>query len=412
MNPASPLPADEAWEALRAQLEWRRGFGLFFLFAPHQGASKSLRERVTAWLQIRTLRVRQIKAASAQYLQRDMIAALFHEAKQAPPETPLWIEAEEAPFDEQWNRARAVFLARLNERRGALEADLQGPLIIVLPLSYRQETRSIAPDLWHVRVWSGDLPALAVPEATSMAGISAEISGTLPAVRSSGQFTNDSRVDEALRAWQAALASAGSARTRIHLGLGFEAFDRAFEAMQYSQATALAKELVTIARERSAPSDFGALRDLSVSLDKVGGVDQALGQYEAARSAYAESLGLCRKINAALGDTPQGLRDLSVSLNNVGDVDQALGQYEAARSAYAESLGLCRKINADTPQGIFDVAVVLMRLARLPATIPGDGAASGYRNEARGLLERLRSAVGPMWAGNNLDQLLRQLKST
>ena len=367
MNPASPLPADEAWEALRAQLEWRRGFGLFFLFAPHQGASKSLRERVTAWLQIRTLRVRQIKAASAQYLQRDMIAALFHEAKQAPPETPLWIEAEEAPFDEQWNRARAVFLARLNERRGALEADLQGPLIIVLPLSYRQETRSIAPDLWHVRVWSGDLSALAVPEATSMAGISAEISGTLPAVRSSGQFTNDSRVDEALRAWQTALASAGSARTRIHLGLGFEAFDRAFEAMQYSQATALAKELVTIARKRSAPSDFGALRDLSVSLDKVGGVDQALGQYEAARSAYAESLDLCRKINAALGDTPQG---------------------------------------------IFDVAVVLMRLTRLPATIPGDGAASGYRNEARGLLERLRSAVGPMWAGNNLDQLLQQLKST
>ena len=96
----------------------------------------------------------------------------------------------------------------------------------------------------------------------------------------------------------------------------------------------------------------------------------------------------------------------------MGDVDQALGQYEAARSAYAESLGLRRKINADTPQGIFDVAVVLMRLARLPATIPGDGAASGYRNEARGLLERLRSAVGPMWAGNNLDQLLRQLKST
>ena len=95
-------------------------------------------------------------------------------------------------------------------------------------------------------------------------------------------------------------------------------------------------------------------------------------------------------------------------------VDEALGQYEAARAAYAESLALFRKINAavgDTPQGIFDLAWVLRRLAGLPATMAGVEHAA-CRREAAALLLRLRSAVGPMWAGNNLDQLLEQLKST
>ena len=368
MNPAAPLPADEAWEALRAQLEWRRGFGLFFLFAPHQGAGKALRERVSAWLQIHTLRLRRLQAASAEHLRSEMIAGLFDEAIDAPAGTPIWIEAEAAPFDEKWNRARAVFLARLNERRGALESDLPGPLIIVLPLAYRQEARAIAPDLWHVRVWSGDLSALAAPDTETSASISAEVNALLPLVQSGAQLSSDSTVDEALKAWQTARESAGPARSRIHLGLGFEAFDRAFEAMRHAQAKPLADELVTLARERigAAPGDYGALRDLSVSLNKVGGVDQALGQYEAARAAYAESLALCRNINAAVGDTPQG---------------------------------------------VFDLAWVLRRLAGLPETIANQPSNAVLRSEARALLERLRNAVGPMWNGNNLDQLLEQLKS-
>ena len=399
MNPASPLPADEAWEALRAQLEWRRGFGLFFLFAPHQGASKNLRERVTAWLQVRTLRVRQLKAESAETLRSEMIAALFDEAKQAPAETPFWIEAEAQPFDEAWNRARAVFLARLNERRGVLESDLHGPLIIVLPLAYRQETRAIAPDLWHVRVWSGDLPALAAPVSAGAAAIRAEVNATLPlpAVQSSGRLNSDSNVDEALRAWQSVRESAGSERGRIHLGLGFEAFERAFEAMRYAQAKALADEILKLARERATPSDFGALRDLSVSLNKVGGVDEALGQYEAARAAYAESLDLRRKINAAVGDTPQGMRDLSLSLDKLGGVNQSLGEYEAARAVYLESLTLCRKINAatdQTPLGLRELSVVLNHVGWVDQILGSYEFARAAYTESLDLSRKIAASAG------------------
>ena len=91
MSPAPlPLPVDEAWEALRAQLEWRRGFGLFFLFVPHQGAGTLLRERIAAWLQIHTLRLRLLTCESSGFLERELIAALFIEAGSAPPQTPIW----------------------------------------------------------------------------------------------------------------------------------------------------------------------------------------------------------------------------------------------------------------------------------------------------------------------------------
>ena len=98
-----------------------------------------------------------------------------------------------------------------------------------------------------------------------------------------------------------------------------------------------------ISRERVKTIDEPqALRDLSASLDNVGRVERDLGNLEAVRSAYRESLELCRRLREAVGDTPQALRDLSVSLNNVGQVERDLGNLEAARSAYRESLELRR----------------------------------------------------------------------
>ena len=51
----------------------------------------------------------------------------------------------------------------------------------------------------------------------------------------------------------------------------------------------------------------------------------------------------------ALGDTPQALRDLSVSLNKVGGVEADLGNLEPARAAYRESLELSRQLRDACP---------------------------------------------------------------
>ena len=106
-----------------------------------------------------------------------------------------------------------------------------------------------------------------------------------------------------------------------------------------------------------------ALRDVSVSLNNVGGVERDLGNLEAARSAYRKSLELGRRLREAVGETPQALRDVSVSLNNVGGVEGDLGNLEAARSAYRESLEIARRLRHAFP----DQSRYQQDLARLEA---------------------------------------------
>ena len=86
-----------------------------------------------------------------------------------------------------------------------------------------------------------------------------------------------------------------------------------------------------------------------------------------ARSAYRESLGLCRQLREAVGDTPQALRDLSISLDNVSRVERDLGNLEGARSAFRESLEIARRLRRSFP----DQPQFQQDLARLGARSKG-----------------------------------------
>jgi tetratricopeptide (TPR) repeat protein len=112
------------------------------------------------------------------------------------------------------------------------------------------------------------------------------------------------------------------------------------------------------------------LRDLSVSLNKVGDVESEAGRGEVALVAYRESLEIRRQLRVALGDGPQVLRDLSVSLERVGDAESEAGRGEAALAAYRESLEIRRQLRValgDGPQVLDDLAVSLERCGSSPA---------------------------------------------
>ena len=76
-------------------------------------------------------------------------------------------------------------------------------------------------------------------------------------------------------------------------------------------------------------------RDLSVSLDNVGRVARARGDWGAAGRAYEESLDLARELADSLG-TPESLHDLVISLGNLAGVVERLGDAERAESLRAE----------------------------------------------------------------------------
>ncbi|WP_133512291.1 tetratricopeptide repeat protein [Candidatus Thiosymbion oneisti] len=88
----------------------------------------------------------------------------------------------------------------------------------------------------------------------------------------------------------------------------------------------------------------------SVSLERIGNTDQALGDWNQARTAFTESLEIRRRILQRVGETPEALRDLSISLNNVGKTDQALGDWNQARKAFTEGLEIARQLAAALPE--------------------------------------------------------------
>jgi tetratricopeptide (TPR) repeat protein len=88
---------------------------------------------------------------------------------------------------------------------------------------------------------------------------------------------------------------------------------------------------------RTAGWHAESLRDLSVSLNKVGGVAERQGDWTQAESAYRESLALRRQLVERLGGTPESLRDLSVSLDNLGGVAERQGDWRRPRAPTAKA---------------------------------------------------------------------------
>ena len=89
---------------------------------------------------------------------------------------------------------------------------------------------------------------------------------------------------------------------------------------------------------QSDPSNAGWQRDLSVSYDKVGDVQEAQGDLEAALKSYRDGLAIKRTLAQSDPGNAAWQRDLSVSYKKVGDVQLALGDFAAAmKSAIRQS---------------------------------------------------------------------------
>ena len=137
---------------------------------------------------------------------------------------------------------------------------------------------------------------------------------------------------------------------------------------------------------REILSEFGrspqALRDLSVSLNKVADMMRAVGtssitdegESKTALDLYVASLEVAREILSEFGRSPQALRDLSVSLDNVADMMRAVGtssitdegESKTALDLYVASLEVCREILSEfgrSPQALRDLSVSLNKVA-------------------------------------------------
>ena len=318
-----------------------KGFALILLFAAgHPRPIALLRERLAESLRLRTLRLTPLvpeTSAAASH-----VAEAILRDRDGPGQGPLWVELWRNSTDAEWRRARGdqVLLRQLNERRFLLERDVKRPLILVLPKADRGRVYVEAPDLWAIRSFSAEL--LPTPEN--------------PAPRPTGasrasRVAPQSQPRRVRPSWNGrGSSSMPQIRCRVDPWDGVQGLsicDRPRRARVRPKQLP-PKHWIWRAgdapRSATRPQGGRAGGDLSVSLNNVGeSVERDLGDLgRRARAAYRESLGAapanCARRSAR---RPQALRDLSVSLNKVGDVERDLGDLEAARAAYRESLEVC-----------------------------------------------------------------------
>ncbi len=347
---------------LRQQLLHQNGMCVVYLFSDHELANQWLFAELDAHLRASSRCLEVLRPSqggdSLPFLLEPLLAA-----SDVDRGNPFWLALSEPHPD--WDSFRSRALARLNENRSKLAHNCVF-LFLVLPVHFENQAASVAPDLWSVRSAAYKVPAWGPSKAV------AQVEGrlTLPMLRVSGQLHNkamDTSSSIEMR-WQAQWTKWNNdPNQHLEPTLAWQLVDQLLELQRPDRASVYADQALAVSRQlKTLTADAPqSLRDLSVSLEKVGTVARDLGQLEEARSAYRESLEISRQLKTLTVDAPQSLRDLSISLANVGDVARDLGQLEEARSAYRESLEISRQLKtltADAPQSLRDLSVSLEKV--------------------------------------------------
>jgi tetratricopeptide (TPR) repeat protein len=173
--------------------------------------------------------------------------------------------------------------------------------------------------------------------------------------------------------------------------------ERAILADDWERAGALSAAQAVfvdgLERARNAHAALGtaeSLRDVSVSLDKVGNILRTRGDTSGALAHYEESLGI-RRLLLADEETPDRLRDVSISLNYVGNILRTRGDTSGALAHCEESLGIRRRLLSDeeTPDRLRDVSVSLNYVGNILESRGDTSGALAHYEESLGILRLL-----------------------
>ena len=407
---------ETVWSRLRAELTLEDRFWIGFLFGVEAPEVAELVARSRDLVLAAVRRVEVIRLGELEDVGPALSRLLAPQAEDLAMTWIVDVGGSTAERAQLWTR----LLRRLNERRDALQDVHPQGLVLVCPHGSLPLARDEAPDLWSFRSLTATLdpavprvevpprrpeglggserrnPVAPVPGAPvrPSPAVQALLQRAASAVQSGRTHVAVSAGLDALKAAESPddviLAHAWLAQARDRQGEPVEAMRHARLALSGQRplepdttvallgilthspdremALDAATALVDVHREllRRHPDTPESLRDLSISLNNVAGIQQRRGQLDEALDAYTESLTLSRRIRTTYGDTPESLRDLSVSLDKVAGIQQRRGQLDEALDAYTESLTLRRRIRTtygDTPESLRDLSVSLNNVA-------------------------------------------------
>ena len=99
---------------------------------------------------------------------------------------------------------------------------------------------------------------------------------------------------------------------------------------------------------RSRPDNADFARDLSISFDNLGNMQQALGNTPAALAFYEDGRKIRQRLYDAAPDNADFARDLSISFNKLGNMQQALGNEQEAGNWFRKRFSLEARVLAQS----------------------------------------------------------------
>jgi tetratricopeptide (TPR) repeat protein len=142
----------------------------------------------------------------------------------------------------------------------------------------------------------------------------------------------------------------------------------------------------------SDPGNAGWQRDLSVSYKRIGDVQFARGDLQAALKSYSGSLAITERLAKSDPGNAEWQRDLAASYQNIGNVQEARGDLSAAMKSYSASLAIAERLAASDPGNAGwqrDLAISFGKLALVHKQSGGQAKARDYLRQGQAIMTRL-----------------------
>ena len=138
-------------------------------------------------------------------------------------------------------------------------------------------------------------------------------------------------------------------------------------------------EMKAAAEIQTEEGDSRGLRNLSLSYNKSGDIEQALGNPEGAKRYFEKALEIREKLVRET-KTAESLRDLSISYGRLCNIEQALGNPERAKRYYEKDLEICEKLAKEmkTLSSYDDLAVSYYKMGTLDENLDREYLTKAY----------------------------------
>ncbi|MGM9514761.1 tetratricopeptide repeat protein [Roseateles sp. DB2] len=420
---------EAAWARLVRRIGQLQGFGYVVLFVPDPAVLPPFKARLAAWMAGRGWPWIQLSEARPAGFAGRSITGLFDGLAASPQPRLVWLEAHRGAGQPAWERARGELLSRLNERRGRLESELVGTLVLVLPEGSQRSAAGLAPDLWHVRSLGLSLAGVPVlahegqvlpgtpgepvgpPQASSslLPELAADVAQAGAGPGMAAEDLPDAAAEAWLQRWRGLLAGRpieqlaldDEALLTFNVSDGLACQSALLRQGRVAEAQQLGDQWVRLARRRRAQGmgllDIGTGRELCAAL---GGQAAALMQLDRPQEALAlceERVAVSRELALRLGETAAALRETAVALDQLSRVAQILGDWSRAAAAAEESLALHRKLAGrlgETPDSLRGLAQALDHAGHAAQALGDWYRAGAAYEESLSLRQALLSRLG------------------